>query len=271
MRPFAFSGRDKEWTIPILGVNPMSDPTPNLEAIVRRMERLERQNHRLKRIGLCLLVITGATFWMGQARAPRIQEATKFVLKDVKGRNRAELGMHPEGAALVFLDSAGNSALSVGIHEEGPGMILLDSRERRIAALSSTATGPILTLYDANGMKRLNLSVTGQGPALGLLGTGGEAKGAFGMTRNETCFLQLFGSHEHGGAQLFATADRATLRFLDSSDKTRAAFGLLEKEGSPGLTINDSNATARILLMMLPEGPLLNTLDQNKKVTWSAP
>ena len=150
-------------------------------------------------------------------------------------------------------------------------MVLLDSRERHIAALSSTATGPVLTLYDGNGAKRLNLSVTAQGPAVGLVGAGGEAKGAFGMTRNESCYLQLFGSHEHGGAQLFAAADRATLRFLDSSDKTRAAFGLLEKQGTPGLTLNDANATARILLMLLPEGPLLNTLDQNKNVTWHAP
>jgi hypothetical protein len=249
----------------------MSENAVDARALLSRLERIERQNYRLRQIGLLLLVLWGAVFWMAQKRPVRIQDAQKFLLKDTSGRNRAELGIFPGGPALVFYDLSGNPTLSVGIQEDGPGVVLMAANEQRVANLSSTPTGPILTLYDHAGAKRLNLSVTAQGPALGLLGEKGAARGALGMTADESVFLQLFGRNEHGGAQLYAAADRSMLRFLDAGDKTRAAFGLLEKEGTPGLTLNDAAARARLLLMLPPQGPALTVLDEDKKVTWQAP
>jgi hypothetical protein len=250
----------------------MNDGSSNEQELLRRLNNLETQNRRLRKIGLLVCAILGAVFWMGQARATRarVLEAGRFILRDARGRSLAELGIFPGGAALVFYDAKGSAALSIGNHEEGPGLTIMGADERRIATIHSTEAGPIFTLHDRDGAKRMNLSVTGQ-PSIGILSSGGEARGALGMTDEEHSFLQLFGEHERGGAQLFAASDRAMLRFLDSSDKARAAMGLLENEGTPGLTLNDADATPRVLFMLPPAGPSLTTLDMDRNVSWHAP
>lgn len=240
--------------------------------IMARLERLETQNRRMKRVGFAALLVSGAVFWMGQARVnvSKDVESRKFTLMDVKGKKRAELGVTVGRPALLFYDSMDQVSVSVGIDEEGPGLVIYGPNEQRQAALSLTDNGPVLKLHAANGTTRMNLSVTSQGPAIGLLGANGEAKGAFGMTANQDAFLQLFGTAEHGGAQLFAAPDRAVLRFFDASDQPRAVLGMLEKEGA-GLTLNDAAANVRATLMLTPTGVGLDFRDQNKAVVWHAP
>lgn len=241
-------------------------------AIVARLVRLEKQNRRMKRFGLGALLVCGAVFWMGQAKVPvsRDVQSRKFTLVDVKGKKRAELGVTVGRPALVFYDSADQTSVSVGIGEDGPGLAIYGPNEQRQADVLLTDKGPVLTLHDSNGTTRMNLSVTGQGPAIGLLGTKGEAKGAFGMTANQETFLQLFGTAEHGGAQLFAAPDRSILRFFDPSDRPTAVLGMLGTEDA-GLTLNDAAGNVRATLMLTQAGVGLDFRDQNKAVIWHAP
>src|SRR2546427_666898 len=102
-----------------------------------------------------------------------------------------------------------------------------------LAVLEATPGGPNLSLYSADGARRLNIGVLAQGPVLGLLAPNGAAKAAFGIT-GDNAFVHLFGTREHGGAQLFATPDRTVLRFFDSNDRPRAVLGMLETENAPG-------------------------------------
>jgi hypothetical protein len=244
----------------------------SVEALWSRLELLERQNRRIKRLGTILIFIAGSIFLMGQAaKTSRPVEATKFILKNAKGKKKAELGIRLDGPELAFYDDKEQTLLSIGLLEEGPGFLVFSSDGKKIASLSSTATGPTLSLGDQNGVKRLNLSVVDGSPAVGLLGTEGDAKAALGLTPTGNPFVQLFGSSEHGGAQLLAAPDMAVLRFLDSADKPRAVFGILEKENAPGITFNDANGATRAVLMLLPKGAGLDFLDENKAVTWHAP
>jgi hypothetical protein len=243
----------------------------SVEALWSRIEALERQNRRIRHIGVLLLILAGSVFLMGQAKAARTIEATRFILKNVKGKKRAELGLRLDGPELAFYDDKERTLLSIGLLEDGPGLLLWNSEEKKVVSFSSTATGPMLNLSDENGARRLNLSVTNGGPAVGLLGATGEAKAALGLTPAGNPFLQLFGSLEHGGAQLLGAPDMAVLRFLDSADKPRAVFGMLEKENAPGITFNDANGATRAVLMLLPKGPGLDFLNEKKEVTWHAP
>jgi hypothetical protein len=242
------------------------------EALWARLESLERQNRRIKRIGVMLLILAGSIFLMGQAaKTVRPIEATKFVLKNAKGKKRAELGIRLDGPELAFYDDKEQTLLSIGLLEDGPGLIMLAADGKKLASFSSTATGPMLSLSGSNGAKRLNLSVVDGVPAIGMLGTEGDAKTALGLTADGNPFLQLFGSKEHGGTQLMAEPDMAVLRFLDSSDKPRAVFGMLETENAPGITLNDVNGATRAVLMLLPKGAGLDFLNEKKEVTWHAP
>jgi hypothetical protein len=241
--------------------------------LISRVEKLERQNRRLKRIGCALLFLAGTIFWMGQAAKINISkglDSRKFTLRDTKGKKRAELGITLGRPVLAFFDEQEQPTVSVGANEEGSGIILYGAGEKPQAALTMNENAPVLSMYAANGVKRLNLSVTPQGPAIGLLGSKGEAKGAFGVTADQNTYFQLFGRDEHGGVQMFSAADRAVLRFFDLNDRPRAVLGMLENEGA-GLTLNDKDGNARAILMQTAKGWGLDFLDPNKGIFWRAP
>lgn len=64
-----------------------------VDALTHRLDRLERENRWLKRIGGVVLVGLAAVVLMGQAGPRnRIVEAEKFVLVDKGGKVRAVLG-----------------------------------------------------------------------------------------------------------------------------------------------------------------------------------
>jgi hypothetical protein len=249
----------------------MKKSDSNPEELWLRVEKLERQNKRIKQIGILLLVLAGSIFVMGQARAVRSIESTKFVLKNAKGKKRAELGFRLDGPELAFYDDKEKTLLSIGLLEDGPSLLVWDSQGKKMASFGLTLTGPMLSLSDQNGNRRLNLSVTAAGPAVGLLGATGEAKAALGLTGAESPFLQLFGSGERSGAQLVAAPDMAVLRFLDSAEKPRAVFGMLEREAAPGIILNDASGATRSVLMLNPKGAALDFLNEKKEVTWHAP
>ena len=53
----------------------MLSPTPGLEAVMRRLEKLERANRRTKQAGAAVVVVAATLFLMGQAVPHRTVEA----------------------------------------------------------------------------------------------------------------------------------------------------------------------------------------------------
>ncbi len=238
--------------------------------ILARLRKLEAQNRLIKRIGLLAFLSAGALFWMGQARTARNVEARRFTLKDVKGKRRAELAIELGRPVLLFYDEMERASVSIGVEEDGPGLTLYDPAGRQSMVLSAAANGPVLSMFSRSGVKRLNMSVAAQGPVIGLLGTAGEARAAFGASGSDNTFLHLFSDKEHGGVQLSAGADRAVVRIFDGADKPRAVLGMLEKENTPGLVLNDGAGAARVMLLLFPRGPGLE-FRSDKDVVWRAP
>jgi len=64
----------------------------DLSVVIARLEKVEKENRRMKRAGLLCLLAAGCVLVMGQARpAARAVEAQSFVLQDASGAKRAEL------------------------------------------------------------------------------------------------------------------------------------------------------------------------------------
>lgn len=61
---------------------------PNLDTLVRRLDRLERENRRWKRVSAATFAAIAALVLMGQATPRRVVEAEKFVLRDLNGKDR---------------------------------------------------------------------------------------------------------------------------------------------------------------------------------------
>ena len=81
----------------------MTAQTPDLAAVVARLDKMERQNRRLKLAGLVLLVLAAAGLLMGQALPKRIIEAEKFLVKDRQGKVRAKLEVGEHDTPSLFL------------------------------------------------------------------------------------------------------------------------------------------------------------------------
>ena len=81
----------------------MSSSTPEWTAVVERLEKLERQNRRLKQVGAVALILAAAVLLMGQAPATRTVEANEFVLKDASGNVRGRFSMTIRGPELKLL------------------------------------------------------------------------------------------------------------------------------------------------------------------------
>jgi hypothetical protein len=84
-----------------------------LAAVVARLEKVERQNRRLRGAGIAVLVLAVAGLLMGQAMPKaRIVEAEGFVLKDGAGKVRAGLAVVKAGPVLRLSDENGKTIWS---------------------------------------------------------------------------------------------------------------------------------------------------------------
>ncbi len=165
----------------------------DLKGLTVRLQKLEKQNRRLKGVGGLVLALTCSLFLIGQA-APKSQtlEAERFIVKDKAGIVRATLGTNTDGSlilALFYENSKEAVVLSVhkgmaglGVHDErggraglwvvdgAPGLSLQsrDGTVRTTLALGNKDS-PILSLFDARGELRAMLGMDEAGsPALGL-------------------------------------------------------------------------------------------------------
>lgn len=143
------------------------------DALAQRLDRLERENRRLRRVGATLAVGVAAVVLMGQARTPaRVIEAQKFVLRDESGKIHAELDLGRHGTPfLAFSDQDGKARAGLGLMPDGAPVLRLADRDGKVrAALDVGADGaPGLTLYDQDENPRVSLDMRPDGrPIMGL-------------------------------------------------------------------------------------------------------
>jgi hypothetical protein len=120
-------------------------------SVLERLEKLEKQNRRIKRAGLAVMVFIGAALLSGQASVPWKIEAERFVLRDSTGKVRGELGMTGHGPLLTLYDNDGAQRAAFGIAEKGPGIFFLDAIQKRRVALGVVEKGPVLAFFDQDG------------------------------------------------------------------------------------------------------------------------
>jgi len=188
--------------------NRMYPQSSDGSAVTERLERLEQENRRLRRLGLAAAAIMGAALVMGQSPAKRSLEANEFILRDASGSVRATLKMNKAEPwltlfgsngkseatlmpdAVEFADSEGIDRVIIGSHiaasyqpeggknvitDEGPGLFLSGPDGTARADLRGMTDGAALYLYGQNQDRHnthlrvnLNSGITGNGPSLAI-------------------------------------------------------------------------------------------------------
>jgi len=157
----------------------MNEPT--MDKLVQRLDRLERQNRWLMRIGALVVVGITAVVLMGQARPSKVAkviEAEKFVLLDTNGMVRGKLAIGGDGASgLLLYDGNGIRRVTLSASTNYiSGLGLNDTSGKRRAGLSVHPGGYLsLTFADRNEIQRAVMGVMPNG-ASGLTFSDKEGK-----------------------------------------------------------------------------------------------
>ena len=123
--------------------------------IARRLDRLERQNRRLRRTVLGLATGAVAFALTGFSRQDDVVWGRQFVLVDRAGDKRAELAVTDDGAPmLTFFDSDGRARAELGTTPANSGLLRFRARggtTRYLARL--TSTGATMSVFDRDGTR----------------------------------------------------------------------------------------------------------------------
>ena len=81
----------------------------------QRLERLERENRWMRRIGAVGVAVAATVFLIGQGKIPGTIEAREFVLRGDKGERLGSLQAGKKRWGLRLLDGAGNTVVSLAV------------------------------------------------------------------------------------------------------------------------------------------------------------
>jgi hypothetical protein len=144
---------------------------------------LEKQDRRLKWMGVTAPAAVSAIFFIGQAvPTPRTVEAQKFVLKDAQGNVRGGMSTSAKGSELtlgnvkaqpmirlvVSADSSdlhlfgcSKSSRNLSMDSGNPGISMIAAQGNGEARIAFNEYGPSFTLQDAKGFS----TIVGAAPA----------------------------------------------------------------------------------------------------------
>ncbi|HZM27737.1 MAG TPA: hypothetical protein VFB89_10295, partial [Gemmatimonadales bacterium] len=145
-------------------IDPVNDDKRDASAeLVRRLQRVEHEYHRLRRANRVLLVglaVLGAASVVTVAVRPAVRdvvEARSFALRDNKGRVRGFFGIAKDGSPqFVLQDDSGAARLRLTVLGDGsPGVALIDAKGRTRAVLGLLPDETItLAFADQRGTTR---------------------------------------------------------------------------------------------------------------------
>ncbi len=147
----------------------MNEPT--METLARRLDRVERENRRLKQAGVVALAVIAAVVLMGQVRGrSRLIEATQiraesFILMNSKSRILGALGISDDGTPLFYLNSkpgeesapsfmlaVKNDEMSINLFS-GKKQAAINSEGLILRGVRGEIQGSLLTLNGFSGLK----------------------------------------------------------------------------------------------------------------------
>jgi len=261
------------------------------------MEKLERQNRFLRRLGFAALVLILVAVVSGQAeRASREVAAEAFQLLDADGKKRGELVMAEDGpllrlldaegqpratlsggkqTALVLYDAEGQARVSTAAMEQESGLSIFDGEGRPQAKVAVAGGRPALDLFE-DGKRRVAVGVARGDAAAALLSEAGQPQAMMSVGRDsagkETAAYAL--RDPNGNAQFVATARKegTLLSLFDVKDeKSVSRMTITANEVGAGYFIKDAEGKLRMQLQMSDGEPQFSLFDENGNSLFSKP
>jgi hypothetical protein len=235
-----------------------------MQQVMDRLARVERQNRWLVRGGLALVFACGSVLLMAQNPIARTIEAQAFVLKDATGKVRAELHMTDTGPELaLYSDSQSTAEVHLGaIKNVGWGLGVLGDQAEGIAILRVDRNGPGLGLTKGQDSAVVNVGKGGSSLVLGGLGEG-EAHVNLNLDKDGPSLRLRSAGKDNTHALLSVLKDGPGLWMHDdASGENSSALLSLGKDGS-SLSLSGGALGGRpsVYLTAYKNGPNLDLAD----------
>ncbi len=236
----------------------MNEPTT--DNVVQRMDRLERENHRMKLAGVLVLLSMTAVTVMGQAKATKVAkviEAERFVLRDENGKARGSLQVVAGVAGLILRDEKGTVSSTLVAAKDYAGLdIHLQNRSRLLLSSDLANTG--LYIFDRHNKRRVSIGIHDKEgtPSIGIL------------NKDEKMLIRL--TELEGGSgfiSLIRLGDKKSgLVFLESDGSSR--IQLLSFKNDSGIGLFDKYGTKRATMNLVNGTPVIGIYDEQAKPVW---
>jgi hypothetical protein len=212
--------------------------------LAERLRKLERENFRMKRIGLAIATVLclAVVFFHNGVRSE--VTAQHFILRDSSGRMRAELGLVSEEPVLALYATSGEPRAQLMGGGENAGLNLylpVTASKPSTAAvnffredtlLSSLSAGPgaaALDLRSADGTEAAKLSIQAGGAALALRGGGEHApQAAITADPYDSCTTVSDAAQAASGSLCVKSGGLPALRVADQNGD-RAILGVSDR------------------------------------------
>ena len=227
----------------------MNEPT--MDTLARRLDKVERENRWLKRVGVAALAVIAGVVLMGQSLASKgftAFVAEEFVLRDASGRIRGVLSV-------------------VG---DEPHLVLYDKDKKLRFGIRAAADKVSLVLNGKGEKSGVILTVAGDTAKLLIDDKDGNTRTEIGLRSDGTPILRLYDKGRKLRAGLGVDGDGSVNLLLADTKKGHAEL-TVQQGGLPGLRFVDKDLNVRIGLVLTDLGPALRMADKDGKVIWSAP
>lgn len=126
------------------------------EDILKRLEKLEKENRRIKTAGFVILLGAGVVFSMGQKPVPKVDSPNPYPIK--QSMTKKIVAETVEAKKFTVTNDKGNLVAELASSGEG-GALLITGHEGQIgtAELKITKHGPKLLLLNTQGVVRVEL------------------------------------------------------------------------------------------------------------------
>ena len=169
----------------------------------QRLEKVERENRWMRRIGMVAAAVAAAVLLIGQGKDKELQDlvARSLVLKDSKGqiRLKAVADDDDQDPGIQILDQKGKERLRIALGEPGPYLTLRDESgmARVVVAWADGSTPtPFITLLDENNIERFEAGFSKGRPFLALRNERARPRVVAWTKEDGSPDLSLFGKND---------------------------------------------------------------------------
>jgi len=231
---------------------------PDLSEITRRLESLERQNHRLKAVvTAAVLAIVCGSLMAATGMADRTIDVRRLSLRDANGRERCRLEVNDKGEVVQsFIDSNGTDRIAFRVDDEDNATIGLYHKPEDVRALMFLSKGgDVGQILRDRVRTRIDQVVRADGVALQRSIDGKGTVRLLTQIDPDGLAAQRFSDQAGKSRVLISTEENgnAGLIMADPTGKDRFNW-LTMTDGTASHAASDKEGRLRFVTMTLPNG-----------------